>query len=319
MAIIPSSYQAPKSLFNKHIETIYPYLFRRVRNVKYVRERITTPDNDFLDIDWLKKDNRRLMIISHGLEGNSDSKYIKGMARAFSEKHWDVLAWNYRGCSGEPNRKAYAYHAGATHDLSLVIQHALKVGKYDSVCLIGISLGGNLTLKYLGEQSNYVNEKIKSAIVFSTPCDLKESSFHLSKGVNQIYAQRFLASLKQKVKDKAKVLPEQIDIAFLKDIRTLTAFDNVYTAPIHGFIDALDYYTKCSSKLFIPYITVPTLIVNAENDSFLTPACYPIALARNHAFVYLEMPKQGGHIGFYTKSKIYWSEKRALDFAELHL
>ena len=321
MAIIPSSYQAPKSLFNAHLETMYPHFFRRVRGVKYKRERITTPDNDFLDLDWLKKGYHRLMILSHGLEGSSDSVYIRGMAKAFSEQHWDVLAWNYRGCSGEPNRKIYAYHAGATHDLSLVIQHALKDNRYDAVCLVGISLGGNLTLKYLGEQSNYVSEKIKSAIAFSTPCDLKASSEHLSQGTNRMYAQRFLANLKQKVRDKAKVLPNQMKLGLLKEIKTLADFDDIYTAPIHGFIDALDYYAKCSSQLFIPYVTVPTLIVNAENDPFLAPACYPIQLTETHAFVHLEMPKQGGHIGFYTKNKknIYWSEERALSFAEQYL
>ena len=318
MAIIPSSYQAPKFLFNKHIETIYPYLFRRVRNLNYDRERITTPDNDFIDIDWIKNGNRRLTIISHGLEGSADSSYIKGMAKAFSSRYWDVLAWNYRGCSGEPNRKVYAYHAGATHDLSLVIQHALQKNEYDSVCLIGFSLGGNLTLKYLGEQSNYIHEKIKSAVDFSTPCDLKSSSLHLSKGINKVYAQRFLTSLKQKAVDKAKVLPEQVNVSFLSEIKTLIDFDDIYTAPVHGFIDALDYYTKCSSQLFIPYITIPTLIINAQNDSFLPASCYPIKLVETHAFVHLEMPQQGGHVGFYSNDKkgLYWSEERALYFVE---
>ena len=188
--------------------------------------------------------------------------------------------------------------------------------------MVAISLGGNLTLKYLGEQSNYINEKIKNAVVFSTPCDLKASSVHLSQGINNIYSQPFLASLKQKVKDKAKVLGgSQMRLDLLQEIKTLADFDDIYIAPVHGFTDALDYYAKCSSQLFIPYITVPTLIVYAKNVPFFAPKCYPIELSETHAFVHLEMPKQGAHVGFYAKNKnkLYSSEQRALSFVEQHL
>src|SRR5690349_18377924 len=161
-----NQYSPPLFLFSPHLETIFPALLRRVDLKSYTRERITTPDNDFLDLDWLKQDSHKLVILSHGLEGNSTRPYIKGMAKALFEEGYDILAWNFRGCSEEMNKQLRFYHSGATDDLDVVVKHAAEK-KYDEIFLVGFSLGGNLTLKYLGEQAS--SSKIKKAVAISVP------------------------------------------------------------------------------------------------------------------------------------------------------
>lgn len=307
------TYQAPALLFHPHLETIYPSLFRSVVLPPYVRERIQTPDNDFLDIDWVTSSNNKLAIISHGLEGNSDRPYIKGMAKHFHDNNFDILAWNYRGCSGEMNKQRRFYHSGATDDLDIVVQHALRK-HYDEIVLIGFSLGGNLTLKYLGEQKR--DNRIKKSIVFSVPMDLYTSCQKISAPSNWMYSNRFLKSLKKKIVDKA-VLRDDLDTRLLSSIKTLQGFDDQYTSVLHGYRDAIDYYTQCSSIRFVENIGVPSLIVNALNDPFLSPECYPVDLLKNHAHVKLEIPARGGHVGFtqFGKKGLFWSEERALHFA----
>lgn len=299
-------YKPPYLLFNRHLETIYPSLFRKVYLPPFRRERIVTPDDDFLDLDWLTQGSDRLVIISHGLEGNSQRPYIKGMAKAFFNNKYDVLAWNYRGCGEEMNKKLRFYHSGATDDLDVVVNHALP--KYKSVFLVGFSLGGNLTLKYLGERS--IN--IKGSAVFSVPLNLHSSCHKIS---DTIYADRFLKSLKKKVIDKSKLM-EGIDIAGIDKIRTLIDFDDRYTAPIHGFKDAVHYYQSCSSLYFLKDIKVPTLLVNAKNDPFLGDDCYPTGIG--NPSLHTEYVDRGGHVGFamFTQNGLYWSELRALQFIE---
>ena len=306
-------YSPPFPLINAHLETIYPSLIRRVTAPAYERERINTPDNDFLDLDWLKQNSTNVVILSHGLEGNSSRAYMRGMAKAFFDQGFDVLAWNYRGCSEEMNRQVRFYHSGATDDLDVVVRHAAK--KYPKVSLIGFSLGGNLTLKYLGEQGSKVLPFIQKAVTFSVPMDLLTSCKEISRPGNWIYSRRFLKSLKNKVLQKAKIKPE-IGLQDMDQIEDLLMFDNRYTAPLHGFRDALHYYEESSSVRFVRDIAVPTLIVNAMNDPFLTPECFPVKLLKNHPRVTLETPARGGHVGFslFNKNGLYWSEKRALEF-----
>lgn len=306
-------YAPPLLLFNKHIETIYPSLFRNVAGIEYLRERISTPDKDFLDLDWLKKDSRKLVILSHGLEGNSQRSYIKGMAKIFFAHGFDVLAWNYRGCSGEMNHTLRFYHSGATEDLGHVIEYALAK-KYDEINLIGFSLGGNLTLKYLGEMGNTLDKNVKNAVVFSVPLNLYTSCQKISERMNWVYSQRFLKSLKEKVLLKSRLIPG-IDASQLAYINSLIEFDNAYTAPLHGFKNAIDYYNQCSSIHFLNQIQRPTLIVNAKNDPFLSEDCYPQHL-KEHTFVKVHYPKRGGHVGFalFNQNGLYWSEQRALHF-----
>lgn len=306
-------YKPPRFLFNRHLETIFPALLRRVDLPACQRERIDTPDRDFLDLDWLRHPvNDKLVILSHGLEGDSRRPYIKGMARAFFNNGYDVLAWNFRGCSGEMNRLLRFYHSGSTDDLDTVIGHALNLGRYNAIFLVGFSLGGNITLKYLGEKHR---SEVKRAVVFSVPLDLQTSCEKISKPSNWIYAQRFLRSLKRKVAVKASIMPE-LDTAPLARIRTLKQFDDHYTAPLHGFYDAADYYTQCSSIRFVAQIAIPTLIVNTLNDPFLSPACFPVRMLEGHPSVTLQILPRGGHVGFtqFNKNGLYWSEQRAVSF-----
>ena len=306
-----NTYRPPFFLFNGHLETIYPAVFRKVSLPPYERERITTPDQDFLDLDWLRQGSSRLMIISHGLEGDSTRAYIRGMARAGWMNGFDVLAWNYRGCSGEMNRQLRFYHSGATDDLGTVIHHARK--QYQEIFLVGFSLGGNLTLKFLGEQAPY--PEIKKAIVFSVPLNLYTSVLKISEPSNVLYAGRFLTSLKKKVTEKKKIFPE-LDTQGIEKIKTLQQFDDRYTAPLHGFPTALEYYERCSSIHFLKTITTPVLIVNALNDPFLSKDCFPGEQFRNHSAVQIEHPPYGGHVGFsqFRKNGLYWSDERALQF-----
>ncbi|PWQ97824.1 YheT family hydrolase [Leucothrix pacifica] len=307
----------PTNLGNGHIETLLPYLLRPVKQQDYQRQRIDTPDGDFLDLDWVKRGQKKLLIISHGLESSSRAQYVQGMADLFKQNGFDVLAWNYRSCSGEMNRTARYYHSGASDDLDVVVAHALKNNDYDSVSLIGFSLGGNLTLKYAGEKAEGLDPRIQSICVFSTPCYLKTASHQLATGFNRIYTQTFVKSLRQKVVDKHALLSRQgFDLSRLNELRTLPDFDDQFTGPLHGFKDSDDYYEQCSSRYFIKDIKRPTLIVNAANDPFLSKECYPYDEVAASQTVSLEVPKYGGHVGFFKfgMGNVMWSEARALSF-----
>ncbi|MCP3872690.1 MAG: alpha/beta fold hydrolase [Desulfobacteraceae bacterium] len=309
-----NNYNPPLFFKNGHIQTVYPVLFRKVDSVHYTKERITTFDGDFIDLDWSTNNHTKLAIISHGLEGNTSRAYVKGMVKAMNYSGWDALAWNYRSCSGEPNLKLRSYHNGVTDDLAWVIKHAKKKYPYKEIALIGFSLGGNLTLLYLGRETP--DAIIKKAIVFSVPCDLAQSAKALTKPMNTFYMKRFLVLLHQKIKAKMKMMPELINDKDYAKIKDFKAFDNRYTAPIHGFKNAHDYWEKCSSKPFIPDIKIPTLIINAANDPFLPKACYPIKEAHANKNVTLLIPKSGGHVGFvsFNEQNLYWSERMAVDF-----
>lgn len=308
----PVSYQAPLLLFNAHVETIFPSVFRKVEVSPYTRERIATPDDDFLDLDWIRNGSNKLLIISHGLEGNSHRPYVKGMAKAGLSSNFDILAWNYRGCSEEMNRQLRFYHSGATDDLSFIVQHAIRTG-YRQVYLVGFSLGGNLTLKYLGEQKPPA--EVKQAVAFSVPLNLYTSCLTISKRSNRLYSYRFLRSLKKKVIQKSRSRTE-IDIKGIEQIDNLLDFDDRYTAPLHGFAGARDYYDRCGAISFLSSIQTPTLLVSATNDPFLSEECFPHTLLKNHAYVKFENPQRGGHVGFtqFNKNGLYWSDERAMDF-----
>lgn len=299
-------YTPPYFLFNKHLETIYPAVFRKVALPPFRRERIVTPDDDFLDLDWLTNGSDKLVIISHGLEGNTQRPYIKGMAKAFFDNRYDVLAWNYRGCGDEMNKQLRFYHSGASDDLDIVVKHAST--QYKSIFLVGFSLGGNITLKYLGEAAR----SVQGAAVFSVPLNLETSCAK----IDFIYANRFLRSLKSKITRKSQLM-KGLDTTGLNKITSLRSFDDRYTAPLHGFRDAHHYYESCSSIHFLKGIRVPTLVVNAKNDPFLGDDCYPTDI--DNPNVTFEFVDRGGHVGFAMLSQngLYWSELRALRFVEL--
>ena len=313
-----SKYFPPYYLPNGHLQTIYPALFRKVKNVHYHRERIHTPDIDFLDLDWSEVSADKLVIISHGLEGDSQRPYVKGMVQAFNKIGYDALAWNFRGCSGTMNKTLRFYHSGATDDLHLVLKHTISKGKYTEIVLIGFSLGGNLTLKYLGEQGTGLPAFVKKAVTFSVPLDLYGSSRQIEKPANYVYKQRFLRSLKNKIKTKASLMPGKLSTKGLDKIRSIYDFDDQYTAPLHGFGNARNYYTQCSAIHFLSHIRIPTLIVNAQNDSFLSKTCYPNEDQLENPHVLFEAPHHGGHCGFKPRIQnplgCYWSEHRAIEY-----
>jgi predicted alpha/beta-fold hydrolase len=311
-----SSYKAPFLLNNGHLQTILPAFLRKSGGRLYQRERINTTDDDFLDLDWARIGSGKIAIISHGLEGNSHRHYVIAMAAMLNQNGWDALAWNYRGCSGEINRQLRMYHNGSIDDLECVVNHVLKKGMHHAIALIGFSLGGNLTLVYLGSRGNDLDRKIGKSVVFSVPCDLRASAQLLATWKNKIYMEQFLVSLHSKIKAKMKIMPEVITDSHYYRIRNFKDFDDRYTAPIHGFKDAEDYWARCSSGQFIPEITIPTLIVNALNDPFLAEGCYPVLQASRSRYVYLETPASGGHVGFIrcARDGSYWSEMRAIEF-----
>ncbi|WP_346881603.1 alpha/beta fold hydrolase [uncultured Algibacter sp.] len=314
MPIIESTYKPPFYLKNGFISTIYSGLFRRVA-LDQKRERITLSDGDFLDLDWSysKDTSNRLIILLHGMEGNAQRPYITGAAKLCNEHDIDAVSVNFRGCSGEDNLKYTSYHSGATEDLKAVIEYAISNKQYTQIYLKGISLGANIILKYLGEE-NDVPSAIKAAISVSVPCHLNSSAKELHAFKNKLYHDRFLKPLIKRLKSKQKRYPDLVTLDQINSIKTLTGFDNVYTAKAHGFKDALDYYDKNSSLQFLSNIKIPTLILNALNDSFLSPECYPVKEAKNNSNLYLEMPKYGGHAGFIDKKNIYHNEKRTLEF-----
>jgi len=319
MIVTHSSYKKSKFISGPHLETIIPSLFRKVSSSPIEKERISTPDNDFLDLDWHLVGSKTLVIICHGLEGSSRSQYVTGMAKYFNKNNIDALGWNYRGCSGQINLTNKFYHSGATYDLETVIVHSIAKG-YTQIVLIGFSLGGNLILKYLGEERNK-HPEIKAATVFSVPMDLSAGSDEISKPKNKIYANRFLRRLKRKLRTKHKLLEDKFPLNGINTIKDLRTFDNIYTGPLHGFKNASDYYAKSSALFFIDDITTPTLVVNAINDPFLPNECYPTNQLKNHKHIWFETPVHGGHVGFMpsTKDGSYWSERRAYEFTSNHL
>lgn len=324
MPIVTSSYTPPPLLSGGHVQTLIASFLRRVDFSYDRRERLETPDDDFLDLDWATAHRNgtvdtepepRVALLTHGLEGNTRRGYMSGMARALVRRGWDVCAWNLRGCSGEPNHCAATYHSGKTEDLELVIDHVLECG-YSTVDLVGFSLGGNLTLKYLGEQGEALDDRLRGAVAFSVPVDLDASAHQIDQWTNWHYSQYFLRSLRETIHQKAEQHPDTIRTEPLRDISTLRGFDDAYTAPLHDFDSATDYYQRASCKPDLSNITVPSLLVNAANDPFLADPCYPRALARRHNNLTLEVPDSGGHVGFVSldDSGEYWSERRAATF-----
>lgn len=319
MPIIDSNYKPPFYFSNGFLTTVYSGLFRRV-NLQQQRERITLYDGDFLDLDWSfsKTKSNQLTILLHGLEGHGQRPYMTGAAKHFNNNGIDAICVNFRGCSGENNRYYHSYHSGFTEDLHAVIKHAINTKKYSKIYLKGISLGANIILKYLGEHQS-IPEEVKAGVAISVPVDLYGSCKELHKLKNKLFHDRFLKDLLKHLKEKQQRFSDKLSLNDVKSIKTLIEFDNVYTSKAHGFNNALDYYKKCSSLQFLPNIKIPTLIINALNDSFLSPECYPVKEAKQNSHLFLEMPQKGGHAGFIAKSNVYYNEKRAVEFCSNYL
>lgn len=312
-----TDYSPPFGFRSAHLQTIYPTLFRRVPLVTDLRERIETADGDFIDLDWARSSNsQRLAVITHGLEGHSQSAYCQGMARALQAAGWDVLAWNFRGCSGEPNRMLRSYHSGATGELQIVLDHIFATTAYAAVSLVGFSLGGNLTLKYVGDLGAAIDQRICGAVGVSIPCDLASSAKQLERWQNRIYMARFMRTLREKLREKAARFPGVLDLEDLDAVLTFAEFDGRYTGPIHGFEGADDYWRQSSCLPVLGEIKVPALLINAQDDPFLTLKCFPHEAVRANPCLNLETPKHGGHLGFvsFGDGGSYWSEQRVVAF-----
>ena len=316
----PSDYKAPWFLPGGHLQTIVPSLTREMIHVTEEKERLELEDGDFLDLEWHRKKepSDKLVIFCHGLEANAGASYVQEIAGALARKGWDALAWSFRGCSGERNRLPRFYHSGATEDLVEVVNHVLKSHPAKQIDFVGFSLGGNLILKYLGEQGEQASPRLGRAVAFSVPCDLADSAEAMDTFLNrEIYTRRFMQSLSRTIREKEKVFPDEMDSKNLAKIRTFHEFDNHYTAPLHGFTDAKDYWKRSSSRFFMEKIRIPALLVNAENDPFLGPGCLPRAEAEASSYFYLEVTKEGGHVGFPGNfGRESWISQRVLRFFE---
>lgn len=318
MPLISSSGYSAKGAFrNTFFNTVYPALFRSVPEVEYERERMSTPDQDFLDLDWSRVGSKRLVLTLHGLEGQSDRAYIRGMIRHFNTQGWDGVAINYRGCSGEPNLQLQSYHMAATGDVHHVLDYLQKEGQYEEVVVIGFSLGGNLTLRLLAEVAHRPPSILKAAVAFSVPCDIATANVEIHRWFNYLYLRRFLKTLNEKARLKAQQFPDQVQLP-AKMPTTFYEFDDWFTGPIHGFRDGVDYYAKASSLQVLDAIKTPVLLISASDDTFLSPSCYPRDLAQQSRYLFFEQPDHGGHVGFanFGSSKSYWSEIRAFQFVE---
>jgi len=304
---------------NKHFNTLYRFLLSK-KKLKYKRERIQTNDADFIDLDIASVRSDKVIIAIHGLEGNSQSSYIKSLAEYANSKGYDVIAMNLRGCSGEPNKLISSYHSGKTEDVKQVLYYIEQKQIYKSISVVGYSLGGNLVLKLMGEYKSNYPHILKSAVGVSVPCDLENSSKVLGKGFNKLYQYGILKSLLKKASFKLKQFPNSgIDNDKLSKVSNFADFDEYFTAPLNGFSSAVDYYTKSSSKPYLKHIKIPTLMIAALDDSFLSESCYPYKDAKQNSYFHLLTPKYGGHVGFYSGFKEknnYWLENEILHFID---
>lgn len=317
MPLLTVGYRPLWPFRSAHLSTVWPSVARRVDGIDWgVRERLETPDGDFVDLDGRPSGRSRAIVICHGLEGHSRRAYVLGLARAFELAGFDAWALNFRGCSGEVNRTRGAYHSGLTDDLQLAV--ARLSNQYRTVVVAGFSLGANVVLKYLGEPRDDRPRQLHSGVVFSTPCDLASSAIELNKPKNWLYRERFLRTLKKKLRLKAATFPGLPDARTIDRLRTLDQFDDLYTAPVHGFADAADYYRRASSRQFLMGLDRPTLMLSAQDDPILAPECFPWAEARQQPFLHLCAPPHGGHTGFYLPGDLYWSERLAVDFVTEH-
>lgn len=312
--ITQTRYRPEPFLRNPHVNTVWSAVGRRIADVRFQRERIATQDDDFLDLDWSLAGSDRLLVILHGLEGSTDRPYVRGMTRCANTYGWDVLAMNFRGCSGEENRQPRTYHMGETGDLQYVVQHALATGRYRRIGLAGYSLGGNVVMMYLGRDHQKVPQEVVGGVAYSVPCDIPSANERINRWDNFLYRYRFMRSLNKKLYTKAQHFPELFSDPLPRSTTFLT-FDDYFTAPVHGFRNAMDYWTTCSSLPFLSDIRRPLLLVNAQDDTFLSESCFPRALAGKHPYFFLETPRWGGHVGFFNlRRRHLWSERRGIDF-----
>jgi uncharacterized protein len=317
-----SQYAAPRWLPTGHAQTIYAAALVRRAMVAYRRERWETPDGDFIDLDWAEDSSpithhpSPLVVLFHGLEGSSRSHYSLALMAALRERGMRGVAVHFRGCSGEPNRLPRAYHSGDAQEIDWILRRLRAQNTVAPLYAVGISLGGNALLKWLGESGSSALRVIDAAIAVSAPLDLMAAGDALGQGFNLVYARHFLATLRAKSLAKLERFPGLYDAGAVRASRTLREFDDLVTAPLHGFRNTDDYWTRASSKPGLKNIRVPTLVINARNDPFLPATALP-GPGDVSAAVTLEQPEEGGHVGFVSGTfpgDLGWLPRRLLEF-----
>ena len=310
-------YRAPFWLPGGNLQTLYPFFFSWLKRPPYRRERWELEDGDFIDLDWLDGAHRSpIVVLFHGLEGHSHGHYARSLMAKLQAQKWRGVAPHFRGCSGTPNRLPRAYHAGDVAEIDMIVRR-LKAD-YPSVPLyaVGVSLGGNALLKWLGEQGSEAIGIIEKAVAVSAPVDLLAAGRALDKGFNRLYVKHFLSTLKRKALQKLTQFPALFDRQLLRDAHTLYKFDDLVTAPLHGYKNVEEYWTKASSKPGLENIHIPTLLINARNDPFLPFSALPFP-DQVASCVTLEFPREGGHVGFLSgpfPGTLNWLPTRILDF-----
>jgi len=313
-------YSAPAWLPGGHAQTIWPRLIKGPAP-DYRRERGETPDEDFIDLDWIAgAPGAPCVALFHGLEGNSDSHYARRLMHATARRGWHGVVVHFRGCSGEPNRLPRAYHSGDSQEIDWILRR-LRARAHSALFVAGVSLGGNALLKWAAEQGNSALELVNAAAAVSAPLDLAAANAALSSGFNLVYARHFLRTLIPAAQAKERRFPGRIDIRRAQAARTLRDFDDAVTAPLHGFLGADDYYARSSAGPLLGSVQVPTLLLHAANDPFLPVAALP---RREHlpATVTLEIHRHGGHVGFVhgaLPGRIDWLPQRLLAHFDAHL
>ncbi len=298
---------------NKHLNTAIPALFFS-NNYKYViREKITLLDGDFVHLDWGQKQSKKIVLMLHGLESSADQFYMRHSALYLEKNGFSIVALNYRGCSGVPNALFKGYHSGCSSDLKEVVDFIEHNYNFEELYLLGFSLGGNIVLKYLAE--NTKQPFVKKGLAFSSPVDLKSSSIQIGEVFWGIYEKRFMKRLKQGLKLKAELHPQKsVDLDLLFEMKKFVEFDEYYTAPANGFLNANDYYQKASSLYQLDQIETTSLLVSAYDDPFLSEKCYPQNIS-SKAFN-TEYHNKGGHLGFIKniRKQQCWYPERAATF-----
>jgi hypothetical protein len=321
-----TAYRAPKWLPGGHAQTIYPLLIKAAPP-PYRRERWETPDSDFIDLDWMDAPTDAsgtqalpLLILFHGLEGSSSSHYATSLMAATKARGWTGVVSHFRGCSGESNRLPRAYHSGDSDEVDWVLRRLRQRHPERPIYVTGVSLGGNALLKWLGEREFLANDVINAAASVCAPLDLAICGHHLGRGFNKVYTQHFLQTLKKGAAEKLVRFPGIFDGKRMQGARNLYEFDDVVTAPLHGFLGADDYWKRASAKPLLRGIRLPTLLLNAQNDPFFPPHALPHDNELS-AKVRADYPREGGHVGFVTGSlpgRLDWLPQRLLHFFDQH-
>jgi uncharacterized protein len=312
-------YEAPTWLPGGHLQTIYAHFLRQTPKFIYRRERWETPDYDFIDLDWLDNpaDDSRLLVLFHGLEGCSRSHYAVSLMNELYNQDWRGVVAHARGCSGEFNLLSRGYHAGDSAEIGWILNRLKKTNLKCRLYVVGVSMGGNDLLKWLGEQGARALDVVDRAVAVSAPVDLQIAARQLDYGWNkQIYTRNFLRTMKPKVFAKIVTHGLKLDACMVQASSTFSEIDNLYTAPVHGFRDADDYWIRSSSKPWLRHIKVPTLLINARNDPFFPGGALPTH-AEVSAAVALQYPESGGHVGFVSgrfPGRLNWLPRSILGF-----